>query len=93
MFLSICVVISLGQRLVSWYIIETQDADMSFWCCLPLLNTNLTESVINVCEMFGKFVKFTAEMFSECQNVDIVKRPAKITDVCMFYTFICPEYM
>ena len=30
--------------------------------------------------MFGKFVKFTAEMFSECQNVDIVKRPAKITD-------------
>ena len=41
--------------------------------------------------MFGKFVKFTAEMFSECQNVDIVKRPAKITDVCMFYTFICPR--
>ena len=35
--------------------------------------------------MFGKFVKFTAEMFSECQNVDRVKRPAKNTDVCMFY--------
>ena len=54
---------------------------------------NLTQSVINVCEMFGKFVKFTAEMFSECQNVDRVKRPAKNTDACMFYTFICPEYM
>ena len=54
---------------------------------------SLTQSVINMCEMFGKFVKFTAEMFSECQNVDIVKRPAKITNVCMFYTFICPEYM
>ena len=35
--------------------------------------------------MFGKFVKLTAEMFSECQNVDRVKRPAKNTDVCMFY--------
>ena len=35
--------------------------------------------------MFGKFVKFTAEMFSECQNVDRVKRLAKNTDVCMFY--------
>ena len=44
-------------------------------------------------EMFGKFVKFTAEMLSECQKVDRVKRPAKNTDVCMFYTFICPEYM
>ena len=32
--------------------------------------------------MFGKFVKFAAEMFSECQNVDRVKRPAKNTDVC-----------
>ena len=38
---------------------------------------SLTQSVINVREMFGKFVKFTAEMFSECQNVDRVKRPAK----------------
>ena len=27
----------------------------------------------------------------ECQNVDRVKRPAKNTDVCMFYTFICPR--
>ena len=71
MLLSICVVISLGQRLVSWCIIETQDSDMSF---LPLLNTSLTQSVINVCEMFGKFVKFTAEMFSECQNVDRVQK-------------------
>ena len=43
--------------------------------------------------MFGKFVKFTAEIFSECQNVDRVKRSAKDTDVCMFYTLICPEYM
>ena len=57
--------ISLGQRLVSWYIIETQDSDMSF------------ESVINVCEMFEKFVKFTAEIFSECQNVDRVKNQQK----------------
>ena len=87
-------VISLGQRLVSWCIIETQHADMSFLVFgLPLLNTSLTQSVINVCEMFGKFVKFTTEMFSECQNVDRAKRPAKNTDVCMFYTFICPEYM
>ena len=38
---------------------------------------SLTQSVINVREMFGKFVKFTAEMFSECHNVDIVKKPAK----------------
>ena len=30
MLLSICVVILLGQRLVSWCIIETQDSDMSF---------------------------------------------------------------
>ena len=30
MLLSICVVISLVQRLVSWSIIETQDVDMSF---------------------------------------------------------------
>ena len=43
--------------------------------------------------MFGKFVKFAAEMFSKCQNVDRVKSPAKNTGVCMFYTFICPEYM
>ena len=50
-------------------------------------------SKLNVCEMFGKFVKFTAEMFSECQNADRVKTPAKNTDVCMFCTFICPEYM
>ena len=90
MLLSICVVISLGQRLVSWCIIETEDSDMSL---LPLLNTSLTQSVINVCEMFRKFVKFTAEMFSECQKVDRVKTPAKNTDVCMFYIFICPEYM
>ena len=83
-------VISLGQQLVSWCIIETQDSDMSF---LVLLNTSLTQSIINVCEMFGKFIKFTVEMFSECQNVDRVKRPAKNTDVCMFCTFICPEYM
>ena len=62
---------------------------MSF---LPLLNTSLTQS-INVCEMFGKFLKFTAEVFSECQNVDRVKIPAKNTDVCMFCTFICQEYM
>ena len=41
--------------------------------------------------MFGKFVKFTAEIFSECQNVDRVKKSAKNTDVCMFYTFICPR--
>ena len=59
---------------MSWCIIETQHSDMSF---LPLLNTGLTQSVINACEMFGKFVKFTAEMFSECQNVDRVKTPAK----------------
>ena len=85
MLLSICVVISLGQRLVPWFIIETQDSDMSFLVLLKLLNTSLTQFVINVCEMFGKFVKFTAEMFSECQNVDRVKRPAKNTDVCMFY--------
>ena len=30
MLLSICVVISLGQQLVSWCIIETQDADINF---------------------------------------------------------------
>ena len=90
MLLNIYVVILLGQQLVSWCIIETQDSDMSF---LVLLNTNLTQSVINVCKMFGKFVKFTAEMFSECQNVERVKRQAKNTDVCMFCTFICPEYM
>ena len=41
------------------------------------MNMSLTQSVINVCEMFGKFVKFTAEMFSECQNVDRVKKPTK----------------
>ena len=41
--------------------------------------------------MFGNFVKFTAEIFSDCQNVDRVKKPAKNTDVCMFYTFICPR--
>ena len=86
MLLSICGVTSLGQRLVSWSIIETQDSAMSF---LVLLYTSLTQSVINVCKMFGKFVKFTAEMFSECQNVDKSKKTSKNTDVCMFYTFIC----
>ena len=40
-----------------------------------------------------RFVKFTAEIFSDCPNVDRVKRSAKNTDVaiCMFYTFICPR--
>ena len=56
---------------------------MSF---LPLLNTSLTQSVINVCEMFGKFVKFSAEMFSECQNVDRVKTPAK--NLCMYALYM-----
>ena len=55
------------------------------------MNTSLTQSVITVCEMFGKFMKFTAEIFCECQNVNRVKRPAKNTDVCMFYTFIWPK--
>ena len=44
-----------------------------------------------MCEMFGKFIKFTVEIFSECQNVDRVKKPAKNTDVCMFYTCIFPR--
>ena len=87
-------VISLGQRLVSWCIIEIQDADMSFLVLFTVIeHESYSICYKRVCEMFGKFVKFTAEMFSECQNVDRVKKPAKNTDVCMFYTFICPEYM
>ena len=31
-----------------------------------LMNTNPTQSVINACETFGKFVKFTVEIF--CSN-------------------------
>ena len=93
MLLSICVVILLGQRLVSWCIIETQDSDMSF---LMLLNMSLTQSVINMCKMSGKFVKFTAEMFSECQNVGRVKRPAKtLMYACFIHLYaqsICSIY-
>ena len=94
MLLSICVVVSLWQRLVPWCIIETQDSDMSFLMffttikqgkfeSIPtsselqvanllqvavgkardtLMNTTPTQSVINVSETFGKFVKFTVEV-------------------------------
>ena len=46
--------------------------------------------------MFGKFVKFTVEMFSECQNVDRVKRPAKtLMYACFIHLYaqsICSIY-
>ena len=44
-----------------------------------------------MCETFGKFVKFTAEIFSECQNVDRVKRPAKTLMYACFIHIYMPR--
>ena len=41
--------------------------------------------------MFGKFVKFTAEMFSECQNVDRIKIPAKTLMHVFFIHLYAPR--
>ena len=97
MLLSVCVVLALGHRLVSWSNIETLESDMSFLmpaCTIKqgkfgtitpsteleaanllqvavgesrdtLMTTSLSQSVVNVCEMFGKFVKFTIEVDGE----------------------------
>ena len=107
MLLSVCVVVSLGRRLVSWCIIETQDPDMSFLMffanikqrkfeSIPtsselqavnllqvavgetrdtLMNTSPTQSVINVCETFGKFVKFTTEVDNSFNKIINNSRP------------------
>ena len=45
MLLSICVVVSLGRRLVSWCIIETQDSDMSFLMFFTAIKQRKFESI------------------------------------------------
>ena len=49
-----------GVNLLQVAIGEAQDT---------LINLSLTQSVINLCEMFGKFVKCTIEIF--CSNLMI----------------------
>ena len=43
--------------------------------------------------MFEKFVKFTAEMFSECQNVDRVKTLAKTLMYACFDIYMPRVYV
>ena len=45
MLLSVCVVISLGRRLVSWCIIEIQDTNMSFWMLFTAIKQGMFESI------------------------------------------------
>ena len=45
MLLSVCVVLSLGWRLVSWCIIETQHSDMSFLMLFTAIKQGRFESV------------------------------------------------
>ena len=45
MLLSVCVVVSLGRRLVSWCIIEAQDSDMSFLMFFTTIKHGKFESI------------------------------------------------
>ena len=94
MFLSVCVAVSLGRRLVSWTIIEIVGEDKTFetlfneikagkFDCINidddlrrarllktlvgpdkdnLMTTSSTQSVMAICEGFGKYIKFVVEI-------------------------------
>ena len=99
MFLSICVSVSLGRRVIPWTIIDVQREDRTFrtlfteakagkFDCVEvheelkratllqvlvgkdkdkLMVTSATQSVFNICEEFGKYVKFEVEI-GECEQ-------------------------
>ena len=97
MFLSVCVSVSLGRRLVPWMIVDIQREDRTFGAlftelkagkfdCIEVVDelkratllqvlvgknndtlmvTSVSQSVFNICEEFGKYVKFVVEIGEE----------------------------
>ena len=124
MFLSVCVTVSLGRRLVPWTIVDLQREDRTFrtlfsevvagkFDCVEvndelkratlsqvligsdkdkLMVTSASQSVFNVCEEFGKYVRFvhcaseevedtgdsdSLPQCQECNHLERVSRPKK----------------